>query len=85
MPEFADHRLRCSSRSCAASKYSLLSRRIAELAAPLEPSRLRGGLGAGFGSLNYDYAANNRLKDLESSRSFAFGPRIIQLGFRVSF
>ena len=44
-----------------------------------------GGLGAGFGSLNYDYAANGRLADLDAQRAFAFQGRIIQLGFRVSF
>lgn len=44
-----------------------------------------GGLGAGFGSLNYDYAANNALNDLRDQRAFAFGPRTIQLGFRVTF
>lgn len=43
------------------------------------------GLGAGFGALNYDYAANGRVKDLADLRAFAFGPRIIQLGFRVTF
>jgi len=43
------------------------------------------GLGAGFGSLNFDYVANNRLGDLEALRAFRFGPRIVQLGFRVSF
>jgi hypothetical protein len=44
-----------------------------------------GDLRAQFGSLNFDYAANNRLNDLRDQRAFAFGPRIIQLGFRVSF
>jgi hypothetical protein len=43
------------------------------------------GLGGGFGSLNYDYAANNRLNDLRDQRAFAFSGRSIQLGFRVSF
>jgi hypothetical protein len=43
------------------------------------------GLGAGFGSLNFDYAANNRLNDLRDSRAFRFGPRTIQFGFRVQF
>jgi hypothetical protein len=43
------------------------------------------GLGAGFGSLNFNYAANNRLNDLRDSRAFRFGPRIIQFGFRVQF
>jgi hypothetical protein len=43
------------------------------------------GLGGGFGSLNFNYAANNRLNDLRDLRAFAFGPRIIQFGFRVSF
>lgn len=44
-----------------------------------------GGLDAGFGNLNFDYVAANRLKELDSSRAFAYGPRILQLGFRVSF
>jgi len=43
------------------------------------------GLGAGFLSLNFDYAAAGRLGDLKDARAFAFGPRILQLGFRVSF
>jgi hypothetical protein len=43
------------------------------------------GLGAGFGSLNFNYAANNRLNDLGDSRAFRFGPRTIQFGFRVQF
>jgi hypothetical protein len=43
------------------------------------------GLGGGFGSLNYDYTANNRLNDLRDQRAFAFAGRAIQLGFRVSF
>ncbi len=43
------------------------------------------GLGAGFGSLNFDYAANNRLNDLRDSRAFRFGPRTLQFGFRVNF
>jgi len=43
------------------------------------------GLGAGFLSLNYDYAANGKLQELKNSRAFAFNPRIFQLGFRVSF
>jgi hypothetical protein len=43
------------------------------------------GLGAGFQSLNFDYAAAGRVQELENVRAFAFGPRIIQLGFRVSF
>jgi len=43
------------------------------------------GLGAGFGALNFDYAANNRLNDLRDARAFRFGPRTIQFGFRVQF
>jgi hypothetical protein len=43
------------------------------------------GLGAGFGALNFDYAANNRLNDLRDSRAFQFGPRTLQFGFRVQF
>lgn len=43
------------------------------------------GLGAGFLSLNFDYAAAGRLGELKDARAFAFGPRTIQLGFRVSF
>jgi hypothetical protein len=43
------------------------------------------GLGAAFGSLNYDYAANGALDRLKNARSFAFNPRVIQLGFRVNF
>ncbi len=43
------------------------------------------GLGAGFGSLNYNYAANGRLNDLHNLRAFAFAPRILQIGFRVTF
>ena len=42
-------------------------------------------LGNAFGSLNYHYAANGRLAELKDARAFAFGPRIVQLGFRVSF
>ena len=44
-----------------------------------------GGLGGGFQSLNFDYAASGRVGDLRDARAFAFGPRIIQLGFRVTF
>jgi hypothetical protein len=43
------------------------------------------GLGAGFLSLNFDYAGAGRGQELANARAFAFGPRIIQLGFRVSF
>ena len=43
------------------------------------------GLGAGFQSLNFDYAAAGRLEELKNVRAFAFGPRTLQLGFRVSF
>jgi hypothetical protein len=43
------------------------------------------GLGADFGSLNYDYSAAGDLGRLKDARAFAFGPRIIQLGFRASF
>jgi hypothetical protein len=42
-------------------------------------------LGATFGSLNYDYAGTGRLQELRNARAFAFGPRIVQFGFRVSF
>jgi hypothetical protein len=42
-------------------------------------------LSASFGALNYDYAANGALAQLKNARSFAFNPRVIQLGFRVSF
>jgi hypothetical protein len=43
------------------------------------------GLGAGFGSLNFDYQNTGRVQEEQNARSFAFGPRTIQLGFRVSF
>ncbi len=47
------------------------------------------GIGAGFLSLNFDYASSTNpdqnLAALKNARAFAFGPRIIQLGFRVSF
>jgi len=43
------------------------------------------GLGQGFGSLNYDYGAHGALQDLKNQRAFAYGPRVIQFGFRVIF
>ncbi|HEY3139165.1 MAG TPA: carboxypeptidase regulatory-like domain-containing protein [Blastocatellia bacterium] len=45
------------------------------------------GLGAGFGSLNFvpGYSATGRVQELANLRAFAFSPRTIQLGFRVSF
>jgi len=43
------------------------------------------GLGQGFGSLNYDYGAHGVLQDLKNQRAFAYGPRVIQFGFRVIF
>ena len=43
------------------------------------------GLGAGFGSLNFDYQNTGRVQEEQNARSFAYGPRTIQLGFRVSF
>jgi len=43
------------------------------------------GLGAGFQSLNFDYAAAGRVQELQNVRAFAFAGRVIQLGFRVSF
>jgi hypothetical protein len=44
-----------------------------------------GALSNLFGSLNYDYAAHGELQKLRNARSFAFNPRVFQLGFRVSF
>jgi hypothetical protein len=43
------------------------------------------GLGAGFGSLNFDYQNTGRVQEEQNARGFAYGPRTIQLGFRVSF
>ncbi len=45
------------------------------------------GLGAGFGSLNFQpgYSATGRVQELANNRAFLFSPRTIQLGFRVSF
>jgi Carboxypeptidase regulatory-like domain len=43
------------------------------------------GLGAGFGSLNFDYQNTGRVQEEQNARGFAFSPRTIQLGFRVSF
>lgn len=42
------------------------------------------GLGAGFQSLNFAYTTA-RANELQNNRAFLFGPRTIQLGFRVSF
>jgi len=43
------------------------------------------GLGAGFGSLNFDYQNTGGVQEEPNARGFAYGPRTIQLGFRVSF
>ncbi len=43
------------------------------------------GLGAGFGSLNFDYQNTGRVQEEQNARAFVYGPRTIQLGFRVSF
>lgn len=43
------------------------------------------GLGNTFGTLDYDYVANNRVSDLDANRGRDADTRKVQFGYRFSF